>query len=352
MNHTTFSSSPRLSRIGSPAPAETPMPFAPSVTLENGYRFTPQHYLRYNQTLESLQVILMDIQYDPSVLLFASEDNSGLYLQIGLIGRENYDRTASLRPNKLVYGRKWRIDQDTPTSEIVQTAMLAIQKAREHEIRELLTLTDKTTGKTSTPLSNHLDIHLLKEHGTQLTQASPALTQSNEVTQALSVIRFAERKVRLQNMEQRSNQTWILDLALATPPLARYLENDLPEYTNLAFSLIVSELTSSRLFYSLMDALIQHSNQHVEEHFTYQGFKRFSRMLNPEHIASLSISSRPYARDAKNARFMSIFQASNYEVDAGRAPDIGTGPLAKEISDRIRTIPHLQGHMPRGFSFL
>lgn len=72
-----------------------------------------------------------------------------MYVQIGLIGRENYERGPAVRRRKLVYGRKWRLDADTPSSEILQTMYLAIQKAREHEVRELLTVYDAHSGATS-----------------------------------------------------------------------------------------------------------------------------------------------------------------------------------------------------------
>ncbi|HEX5360673.1 MAG TPA: hypothetical protein VFW49_06230, partial [Fluviicoccus sp.] len=136
---------PHLALVRTPAqpplqPGETPMPQAPAVTLPNGAVAIPQHYLQYRQTADTVRALLADIDFDPHTLLFAAQDANGLYLQAGLVGRENYERGNTLRPRKLVYGRKWRIDADTPTSEVIQTAFLAISKAREHEVRELLTL--------------------------------------------------------------------------------------------------------------------------------------------------------------------------------------------------------------------
>ena len=104
------------------------MPQAPSVLLPNGNKVVPQHYLQFKQTLLSLREIINHIDEVPSTPIFADEDEQGMYIQVGLIGRENYDRGQYSRPHKLVYGRKWRIDSDTPTSEIIQTAFLAIKK--------------------------------------------------------------------------------------------------------------------------------------------------------------------------------------------------------------------------------
>ena len=82
----------------------------------------PQHYRRYKPDIGRPAAHRRRYLLARRNLLFADEDGSGLYLQVGLIGRENYERGSQIRPHKLVYGRKWRIDPDTPTSEVIQTA--------------------------------------------------------------------------------------------------------------------------------------------------------------------------------------------------------------------------------------
>ena len=45
------------------------------------------------------------------ILLFGGADETGaLFLQVGVIGRENYQRHSTVRPKKIVCGRKWRIE--------------------------------------------------------------------------------------------------------------------------------------------------------------------------------------------------------------------------------------------------
>ena len=133
-----------------------------------------------------------------------------MYVQIGMIGRENYDRGPTVRPRKLVYGRKWRIDADTPSSEIVQTIYLAIKKAREHEVRELLTIRDARSGATSAALSNHQDLPLLAQNREWLTHAqAEGVTDQRRVQQVLSGLRFAERTLQVTSLHFFGGQAWV-----------------------------------------------------------------------------------------------------------------------------------------------
>jgi hypothetical protein len=345
------------------APASTPlvttltagemrMPHAPSVELPNGKSCIPQHYLRYQQTAESIAEIVVDIDFDAHTPIFASADHSGMYLQVGLVGRENYDRSHQLRPQKLVYGRKWRIDTDTPTSEIIQTAFLAIKKAREHEVRELLTQRDPISGKTSTPFSSHLDLPLMALNLDLVGKAethAPA-PSAERIAEFLAPVRFGQRVIEVLDVLPRPNGTLLVDLQLGELPLARQAEGDLSEFNHLSFTVLLRELSQSELLHEIMAAMVLHSDRLVDERFTYKGFARFSRVHAPARIAQLSIATRPYARDAANASFTPVFKAMNYEVDAARAPALGSGALASKNRSKIAAFgPQLAGHMPPGY---
>ncbi|NHQ87546.1 hypothetical protein HA050_15615 [Iodobacter sp. HSC-16F04] len=330
-------------------PGEIAMPFAPSVVLNNGQQCIPQHYLRYQHTLDSITQLASQIEFDQHTPIFAGQDHSGLYIQAGLIGRENYDRSNTLRPHKLVYGRKWRIDSDTPTSEIIQTVFLSIKKAREHEVRELLTLRNRA-GKTSAALSNHHDLPLMGQQRTQLLRAAPVIADpAAYIRQQLAELRFAQRKIELVSVEIRSNQSYLIDLQLGEAPLARKLEGDFCEFDQLAITLILRLDQLHQLAYALMDELIAHSDRHVEEQFRFQGYPRFSRNNDLMVIANLSLQTRPYARDMANTSFERIFRASNYDVDASRAPALGSSELGRKNRQLIDGFTDLLGHLPQGY---
>ncbi|MBB5203248.1 hypothetical protein HNQ51_000541 [Inhella inkyongensis] len=331
-----------------PGPGERLMPNAPHVDLPNGQACVPQHYLQYQQTAESLAALLAEVEFDSHTLLFAAEDARGLYLQVGMVGRENYERGEQQRPHKLVYGRKWRIDADTPTSEVIQTALLAIKKAREHEVRELLTLRDPLSGRRSVPLSNHLDLPLMAAHpeliARQVDEAPGGLQDW------LADLEFGQRPIALERAQPWSEGQWLLDLRLGEPPAARRTEGDLAEFDGLRFTLLLAALDRVELSYALMDRLIQISDRQVEERFSFRGLQRFSRTQDPLRIARLSRLTRPYARDLARAEFAPLFQSLNYEVDASRAPQWRDGPLGHRNRAKLARFKHLEGHMPRGYA--
>lgn len=325
---------------------ETQMPAAPLVILPNGKPVMPQHYLQFTQTLLSLREILQDIETLPQFLLFADEDSGGLYLQVGMIGRENYDRNENVRQQKLVYGRKWRIDQDTPTSEIIQTAFLAIKKAREHEIRELFTLVDFASGKTSAPFSTHQDLPLMANNP-ELVQpvAYAARDELAVLQQVIELCRFGERTIEIVDLVTHKQQ-FILDIKLGSAPSVRRAEGEMPEFDDIEFSLMINSLTPENVLHELMDTFIRLSDATVAEHFRYKGFKRFSRTIDPVRIAALSVASRPYARDMENAQFAKHFRHLNYQTDANRVPKLGQGVLADKNRAAIFSVNNLLGHMP------
>lgn len=94
--------------------AETPMPLAPCIRLTNGNYCIPQHYLQYEQTVESVSAILNDIEAVADILLFCGQYEFGLYLQAGSVGHDNYQRKGEPGKLRIVYGRRWRIDTYCP----------------------------------------------------------------------------------------------------------------------------------------------------------------------------------------------------------------------------------------------
>jgi hypothetical protein len=277
------------------AAGEVAMPHAPRVELPNGTSCIPQHYLSYQQTPQTISAIVADMHFDNHTPLFASADDHGMYLQVGMVGRENYDRSHVVRPQKLVYGRKWRIDADTPTSEIIQTAFLAIKKAREHEVRELLTIRDNASGKVSTPFSSHLDLPLMARN-TDLVAAPDTHAQvphTTRIANFLEHVRFGQRQIAVQDVILRPHGVTLVDLKLGTLPLARQAEGDLPEFNDLQFTVLLKTVNQSELLHEIIAAMVAHSDRQVDERFTYQGFARFSRTNAPLRIAQLSIATRP-----------------------------------------------------------
>ncbi|WP_413701791.1 hypothetical protein ACLKMH_09745 [Psychromonas sp. KJ10-10] len=107
---------------------ESVMPEAPTVQLKNGSFCIPQHYLTYEHTLESVEALICDIEYDERYVVFATQEKNEIYIQVGVVGHDNYVKKSSQKELKLLFGRKWRVEPELPTSEIIQSVFLAIKK--------------------------------------------------------------------------------------------------------------------------------------------------------------------------------------------------------------------------------
>lgn len=327
---------------------ERVMSGAPRVSLPNGSSAIPQHYKTYHQTVSSLSAILSKIEFHSKVLLFTGLDQNGLYLQVGIVGHENYGQQVEPDLAKLVYGRKWRIDEDTPSTEVIQTAYLAIQKAREHEVREMLTLRN-SGNKLSVPFSTHQDLSLMAKYQTRLKSTTNLDTNmSTQIEESLARIRFNKRAFIVDSVYSKRGKTFV-DLTLESGKSENTANTVLPEFEHFDTTLILPDGSRDRFIFDLVETLIRQSNEFVSENFMYDGFARFSREYDPFAIADFSVASRPYKKDMKDQRFARVFEDSNFAVDASRVPHIGTGSLAQENLSRLSQFENLAGHMPIGY---
>jgi hypothetical protein len=327
---------------------------APVLSITENLQSFPQHYFIYNHDLNSLQTVIAQIQVDNETLLFASEDNRGLYIQIGLIGVESYPLLRCGLQHKIVYGRKWRIDKDVPTPEIIQTAFLAVQKAKEHEVRELLTYRPKTKKSYSALFSCHQDTDILKsvfeqEHHHQVNHQGNCDSQHDIhafIKDALSRTRLAGRNLKIEEVCTLTRQRLLVDLSFeqnekVNDPLP-------PEFNKASFELIVDAARPSTFLYRLLDECVAKSYRYIAEHFTYKGFARFSEALSPDFISNVSLASRPYSKQKTNVEFSKIFKKENAQIDAARVPNMGVGELYTINLQKLSRYPSLQGFLPNG----
>jgi hypothetical protein len=322
--------------------AETPMPLAPCIRLANGKYCIPQHYLQYAQTVESVSAILNDIEAVADILLFCGQDEFGLYLQAGSVGHDNYKRKGEPGKRRIVYGRRWRIDTYIPSSEVVQTAFLAIKKACEHEVRELLTIHDPESGRTGTPFSTHLDLPLMARF------PELVMRKANSVDQAvletwLQDVRFDGRNIRLDEVAIRRNGNLVIDLVLAGAAPPRLRSGD----EQLTMTIVLRECSEASLVHEMMNALIRHSDRLVDEQFRYRGFARFSQNVDPARLAQLSVVTRSVG--LPDEQFELVRTALNYDTDTRRVPSLGAGKLADRNRHALLQEGELGGHMPVGF---
>lgn len=324
-------------------PGETALPSAPNVMLDDGTNCIPQHYLSYHHTKKSVEDIVADISYDTSYLLFVDEDNGGVFIQVGIIGVDNYLSRQSQESLKIVYGRRWRVEPQLPSSEIIQTAFLALMKAREHEVRELVKYKEKS--KITTPFSCHHDLPLM---------AMSHKTNANDESARISETKIKEVLAKLQYDGGYFDLIQVLPLndeqQLITLKYKKSEATKLPELLSLAkLNVIIEESTENAFLFSLMDALLHLSNRHVEEHFTFKTFARFSRKNSIGKISELSAKTRHKGLTENDANFALMFKQSNYETDETRVPRLSDSALGQKLALQMQKFNIGTGILPRKY---
>ncbi len=299
------------------------LPKAPVITLANGENCTPQHFFGFEHTLDSVEALLACIEFSAAYPIFVSIDQAGLFLQVGVVGTDNYLTDVDYNPSKIVYGRKWRVEPNLPTSEIIQTTFLAIKKAREHELRELFTLADKHSSKTSTPFNCHQDLPLMARHS-ELFKDSASLDSPFDVQSIqalLALLKVGGRNIRLVGFYKRLNN-YLLDLSLDSVLEMDARIDGFNELDDVNISLILTNGSLNELLYQLMDELLKLSDRFVEENFRFKGFARFSRQQSIASLGRFSINTRHVSEVDFDQTARAELQAHNYLVDESRVPVI------------------------------
>ena len=301
---------------------------APRLTLRNGRSCIPQHYLQYTHSLASVEAVISDINFSDRYPIFVSEDAGSILLQVGIIGFDNYRATAKQPGPKIVFGRKWRVEPNLPTSEIIQTAFLAIKKAREHEIRELFTL--KIDGKTTTPFNNHHDLPLMARNADIL--ETPTYTDIS-LEKSLRLIKFDGGIFELADMEKLRNGHTALTLNF-TPKVKSQHE----EFSDAPIVLLLKLTGSNLLYHALITEMLALSDAYVDECFRYRGFARFSRNNDVTAIAQLSADLRQNPEellDDEGCNFIKDFAAERYDTDITRVPQLTASSYSQKLHDQL-----------------
>lgn len=292
---------------------------APRVRLKNGQSCIPQHYLKYAHNRESVEALISRISFSEKYPIFVSEDESSLFIQIGIIGYDNYKTVDKQTGPKIVFGRRWRVEPNLPSSEIIQTVFLAIKKAREHEIRELFTLS--AHGKTTTPFNNHHDLPLMaRNHDILKTQSD--IEQTASLDTALSYVRFDGGRFHIQDVETLRNGREALTLSYIPKKSVEH-----QELTQEPLMVLLKSRHANALYHGLIEALITASDRFVDETFTYNKFARFSHDIDVTAIAELSIELRQEPQnlrrtDGQDYGFSKRFKTERYDTDMTRIPTL------------------------------
>lgn len=340
-------------------PGETALPKAPAVVLDDGTNCIPQHYLSYQHTKQSVEAIIAEIDFDPKYILFVDEDNASIFIQVGIIGKDNYQAFDEQQSEKIVYGRRWRVEPQLPSSEIIQTAFLALVKAREHEIRELFKYktinTVDTNGvtkfNTTSPFSCHHDLPLIAMSQATNTNGPQAILNKESLQLFCTQIRYDHARFILQDVSSLANGQLLLALNIVPD-----MRTQLPELLSLGANntspkivshILIDSATEDSLMYGLMDFVLQLSNRFAEEHFKFKGFARFSRKQSIQKISVLSARTRVTNPHKHDEDFVNAFANANYETDNTRVPKIRAGKLGNKIKAQLNKFDIKYGILPK-----
>ena len=331
---------------------------APKTELADGRLCVPQHYLSYNHTLQSVEALVLNIDYDPRYPIFVSKEETGLYIQVGIIGVDNYPTNFTNPSNesqtKIVYGRKWRVEPQLPSSEIIQTVFLALKKAREHEVRELFRL--QHNDKTTTPFNNHHDLPLLARNELRLQSSIPdnSLSKNNNVSnfnqqleQTLQNVSYDGNRFELLSFMKRPSGQYLIELILIREmeqEMTREMQQEVKAQTYISFFL--HQLNINQFLHQLMQHFIDVSNRHVDEHFRYRGFTRFSWNNSVAAIAEISAEVRQLHKGESLNNFHQHWQQTNYETDRSRIPTPTAGELWNKIQLQLEQFSPLVNTLP------
>lgn len=318
---------------------------APKAELADGRFCIPQHYLSYQHSLQSVEQLLLDIEFDPRYPIFASQDDSGLYIQVGIIGIDNY-KTDNNEQEKIVYGRKWRVEPQLPTSEIIQTVFLALKKAREHEIRELFRL--EYQNKKTTPFNNHHDLPLLTNSRNRLQQkknssASPiAAFFIADIEEVLSSVHYDGAQFELFSFMVRPTGEFLIELSILQDSNECSNDGDNTQF----ISFFINKLDINIFLNQLMQQLIHLSDRYIDESFYYRGFNRFSWENDVKAIAQLSSEVRQLHKSDGAEIFNLHWKQNNYETDRSRIPVVSTGPLWLKLKSQLEHFSPIESTLP------
>jgi len=330
-----------ITRMTGKVSFETPIKHAPEVKLHNGASWVPQHYLLYEHNLESVEAVVANIDFDECYPLFVCEVNACVYIQVGIISVDNYKSGFTQRHKKIVYGRKWRVETQLPTSEIIQTVFLAIKTAREHEIRELFRL--KLNNKTVTPFNNHHDLPLMAENSelVRLKCASNlSLTSTEDINRVLQNLSYNDASICATRVTQHGTSC-LVDFKLQLREFTY-----LPELSEHEFTLVFSRINANAIYHKLMGYFIGLSEKYIQDHFSYCGFNRFSDGLCVERIGELSAHTRDKTHYKNRRQFAEQLARSNYDTDSTRVPVLTNGANSQKVKKLLSANKPLTGQLP------
>lgn len=192
---------------------------APTFNIKGKYNCVPQHYLKYQHNLESVESIINDISYSDKYPIFVCNDLTGLYLQVGVIGWDNYVSKENQNGRRLSMAENGESRQRCLHQKSFKQHTWRSQKQESMKLENYSSLIiDHGYGK-STPFNTHHDISLLTLiNHEKIEQHKDANRNEREILASisswLSIISFDTNELSLEKYTSLSNGEYLLELIL------------------------------------------------------------------------------------------------------------------------------------------
>lgn len=334
---------------------EKSLPHAPSVSVFKKISATPQQYLKVDRNFRQLEEIIKRIKAPIGFILFAQSAKSVFYIQVGIIGVENYpnasaDKNMDVRygndkEKKIVYGRRWLVEPSMPTSEVVQTALLAVQKAREHELREYFKVRFGDGKACATPFNTHLDLPLMVMVMDDMVEVSSRAMKPDALADSIDRISLDRRQFKLHSLVELNDVETLVQLKIESHDKTPFIFEELLERP---LNLVWSKHAPQTLYHNLIEILIGESNRYVKERFLFDGMARFSETIDPIRLAQFSYQTRLV--HSTRREFEQEFSDMTYEVDSNKAPTLNSGQLGIEQCKQLHEHNVRSGFKPKDYS--
>jgi len=113
-------------------------------------------------------------------------------------------------------------------------------------------------------------------------------------------------------------------------------------------SFVCQQNSQAEFLHQLFSALLQASDNYVDEQTKFKDFARFSRQVCPSKVAEFSYRTRNITQ--QDTRFSEHFVDMSYRVDAAKAPNINDGELGERqrhmLSAAEASFGPLAGYLP------
>lgn len=335
---------------------EFSLPEAPAVTVFDRIEAIPQQFFRVQRDLTHLENLVRQISVPFGFILFVGKLSSGFYLQVGIVGEENYpnsvvsaysasqtEQTTNDDYAKLVYGRRWLIEESTPSSEVLQTALLAVQKAREHELREKLAVTFSADGKRGTPFNSHQDAPLMRHVKRELLMSLPEPIETQVARLSFDGIPFSVT----QSTEISATLTAVqLTFDVPDTQRANFIKR-FPEFEDRSLLVIHDPTQRNQFIHRAIEAMLTRSQRYASEMVTFSGHPRFSTHINAVNLARFSYQTRRPSH--VSAEFLRHFKAMSQKVDSDKVPSINANDLGKQQRDSLDAYGVRLGFLPHQY---